>query len=255
MLTEIPIDQVTIGERFRTDLGDIAALAASIADVGLLHPIVVTPTYDLVVGRRRVAAYAHLGRATIPALVIDLEQLLTTEFEENVHRKNLNPSERVAIIEALAAQLTDEAKERQRQAGKQRGRGKIASGNLPEAIATQPQVRDAAAAAVGWSGRTYAKAKAVVDAARQDPDNEELQAAHRKAAGQKSGGRGKKEPGVESTPGLAEGKARDITASKVGMGWQAYERFGALIKAARLSSFRLLAMASPQLGARRKLLI
>jgi hypothetical protein len=28
MLTDIPIDQVTIGERFRQDLGDIPALAA-----------------------------------------------------------------------------------------------------------------------------------------------------------------------------------------------------------------------------------
>jgi ParB family chromosome partitioning protein len=106
MFKEIPITAITIGERFRKDLGDIAGLAESIADVGLLHPILVTTDLRLLVGRRRLAAYVELGKTTIPAMVIDLDKPLGAEFDENERRKNLNPSERVAICEALYEALT-----------------------------------------------------------------------------------------------------------------------------------------------------
>jgi ParB-like nuclease domain len=52
-IAEIPIATIHIGDRFRRELGDIASLAASIADVGLLHPIVVAPDYHLIAGARR----------------------------------------------------------------------------------------------------------------------------------------------------------------------------------------------------------
>jgi hypothetical protein len=129
----------------------------------------VTPDYHLIAGRRRLAAYAHLGRATIPARVLDLDKLLTAEFHENEHRKDLNPSERVAIVQALADQLSNEAKERRRAGWQKRGQQPEPSVNVTEDTSPQPQVRDAAAAAVGWSGPTYAKAKAVVDAATAEP--------------------------------------------------------------------------------------
>ena len=35
------IDQVQVGFRYRKDLGDLRALAQSIEEVGLLHPVVV----------------------------------------------------------------------------------------------------------------------------------------------------------------------------------------------------------------------
>ena len=35
----LPIDRIVGGERHRRDLGDIAGLARSIREVGLLHPI------------------------------------------------------------------------------------------------------------------------------------------------------------------------------------------------------------------------
>ena len=38
------ISAITIGVRHRRDLGDIEGLAASIAEVGLLHPVVITPS-------------------------------------------------------------------------------------------------------------------------------------------------------------------------------------------------------------------
>jgi hypothetical protein len=38
-----PVASIIVGSRFRKVTGDINALARSIADIGLLHPIAVTP--------------------------------------------------------------------------------------------------------------------------------------------------------------------------------------------------------------------
>jgi ParB family chromosome partitioning protein len=54
----MPITAIEIGHRFRRDLGDIDALAQNIADVGLLHPVVVTPNGELIAGLRRLRAFA-----------------------------------------------------------------------------------------------------------------------------------------------------------------------------------------------------
>ena len=40
---ERSIADIAVGKRHRRDLGDVRSLAASIADLGLLHPIVITP--------------------------------------------------------------------------------------------------------------------------------------------------------------------------------------------------------------------
>jgi ParB family transcriptional regulator, chromosome partitioning protein len=47
------ITSITVGPRYRKYLGDLDSLAASIKGVGLLHPIVVTPEYQLIAGQRR----------------------------------------------------------------------------------------------------------------------------------------------------------------------------------------------------------
>src|SRR5262245_58327088 len=98
MLIDIPLTTITIGPRFRHKLGDIAALAESIARIGLLHPIIVTTEHALVAGRRRLAAYEHLGRETIEARVIDLDDPFPMEVDENVKRKDYTVSEYVATL-------------------------------------------------------------------------------------------------------------------------------------------------------------
>ena len=80
----------------------------------------------------------------------------------------------MAIAEAIDEQEREKAKERQREAGKKHGRGKIASGNFPEAI-EEGRSRDLIAEKVGWSGKTYEKAKMVVEAAEHNPTVDALQ--------------------------------------------------------------------------------
>jgi N6-adenosine-specific RNA methylase IME4/ParB-like chromosome segregation protein Spo0J len=173
-IKETPIASIKVQERFRRDLGDIPALAASIKEHGLLHPIVVTSDHVLIVGQRRLLACESLGWVSIPAHVIDLDNPVGAELDENDKRMDFRPSERVAIAKALDDHERKKAKERQSKAGPQEGRGKkksgsTGSGNFPEAVESQPQVRDLIGARVGWSGKTYEKAKMVVEAAKDDP--------------------------------------------------------------------------------------
>ena len=161
------ISQIEIGERHRKDAGDIAALAQSIADVGLLQPVVVRTDNRLVAGARRIAAFQQLGRTEIPVIVAtNLDQavrLLRAERDENTCRKNFSISESVRHGESLEELERFLAKERQRErTGNQPG---AKSGKLPDL----PPVRDAVGDAVGMSGKTYEKAREVLHAAETDP--------------------------------------------------------------------------------------
>jgi hypothetical protein len=59
-MTTRRIDEIVVGERHRRDLGDIASLAANVAELGLLHPIVIHGT--LIADERRPNRAAHLSR-------------------------------------------------------------------------------------------------------------------------------------------------------------------------------------------------
>jgi ParB-like chromosome segregation protein Spo0J len=65
-MTMIPIASIKTGKRHRQDHGDIAALAASIRDIGLMHPVVIKPDRTLIAGERRLMAFKQLGRDVIP---------------------------------------------------------------------------------------------------------------------------------------------------------------------------------------------
>ena len=100
-IIEIAIADIVIGKSFRKDMGDIAGLADSIADLGMLQPIGITSDNELVFGSRRVAAYKHLGRSTIKAHVVEIDNILRGTFAENDMRKDFTVPERVAILKAM----------------------------------------------------------------------------------------------------------------------------------------------------------
>ena len=93
--------EIIIGPRHRKDLGDIAKLADSIENEGLLHPIGITAAGELVFGARRFAAYKRLERAEIPARIVNVTSIASGEFHENEMRKEFTPSERAAILETI----------------------------------------------------------------------------------------------------------------------------------------------------------
>lgn len=89
------------------DEDSLAELAASIAEFGLLQPIVVRPLadreFELVMGERRLRASQQAGISTIPAIVRRTEDhdLLRDALLENLHRAQLNPLEEAAAYQQL----------------------------------------------------------------------------------------------------------------------------------------------------------
>lgn len=151
------IDAIRVGVRHRRDLGDLASLAKSIGEVGLLHPIVVRRDGRLIAGERRLEAFKLLGRTEIPATVVDLEEIARGELAENADRKDFLPSEIDAIRRALEPREKAAAKARETL-------GKISPGS--EAGRT----RDRVGAFAGVSGRTVEKIAAIVKAAEAEPE-------------------------------------------------------------------------------------
>lgn len=154
------IDSIRVGHRYRRDVGDLTSLAESIANVGLLHPVVVTPNGELIAGQRRLEACRLLGWDRVSVNVVDIAEVVRGEHDENAIRKAFLPSEMVAIARALEPAERRAAKERQ--------------GERTDIRQTLPNVgkgraRDKVAAYAGVSGYTLEKAAAVVDAAEQCP--------------------------------------------------------------------------------------
>ena len=109
----MPISAIILGKRQRRDLGDIDALAADVAAIGMLHPIVVRPDGTLIAGERRIEAAKALGWSEVPVNIVDLDAVVRGEFAENSLRKDFTLSEAVAIKRALEPLERAGAKERQ----------------------------------------------------------------------------------------------------------------------------------------------
>ena len=94
----------------RTHLDDAALdeLAASIAQRGVIQPIIVTPKgggrYRLVAGERRWRAAQRARLHHIPAIVRELDQreVLALALIENLQREDLNPLEEARAYQTLA---------------------------------------------------------------------------------------------------------------------------------------------------------
>ena len=81
----------------------IAELASSVAQKGILQPLLVRPLkngYEIVAGERRFRAAQQIGLKTVPAIVRDLTDRETLEIAiiENVQRENLNSVEEAQAI-------------------------------------------------------------------------------------------------------------------------------------------------------------
>ena len=100
----IKIEDIKVGDRFRVEYGDIEDLAADIEVNGLYHPVVLAKDMSLLAGGRRLAAFKHLKRDSIPAHILPIEDALQereVELLENVMRKELTWVERAKLVREI----------------------------------------------------------------------------------------------------------------------------------------------------------
>ena len=144
-LREIPVAQVRANPyqpRAAFDEEALTALATSIAELGVLQPILVRQvadsSYELIAGERRLRASQLAGLDSIPALVrpVGDEVSLQQALVENLLREDLNPLEEAAGYQ----QLIDEFTLTQEQVAERVGRSRSSVANtlrllaLPDAL-------------------------------------------------------------------------------------------------------------------------
>ncbi|HWW53847.1 MAG TPA: ParB/RepB/Spo0J family partition protein [Acidimicrobiales bacterium] len=89
------------------DEEQLAWLAASIRELGVLQPILIrqldSGQYELIAGERRWRAAKRAGLQTIPALIKTVSNAASLEqaLVENLHRQDLNPLEEAAAYQQL----------------------------------------------------------------------------------------------------------------------------------------------------------
>lgn len=103
----IPIDQVDPNpDQPRQVMGDLSELMASIAEKGIIEPLIVRQRrgrFQIVAGERRYQAAVQVGLREIPAVIRDVDdaELIEIALIENIQRKDLAPFEESEALHAL----------------------------------------------------------------------------------------------------------------------------------------------------------
>src|SRR6476619_4301587 len=104
----IPIDRIDPNpNQPRQVMGDLSELIASIAEKGILEPLVVRPRagrFQIVAGDRRYQAAVQAGLHELPAVIRDVDEteMLELALIENIQRKDLTAFEEAEALHGLA---------------------------------------------------------------------------------------------------------------------------------------------------------
>src|SRR5436190_4398177 len=128
-LRDLPLDLIRPNPdqpRTSFDPASITSLAASIADAGMVQPLIVRPLgdgrYELTAGERRWRAAREAGIQTVPAIIRDEAEAerLQTALIENMAREDLNPVDEARACAALIDDLGLSKEELARRLGRSR---------------------------------------------------------------------------------------------------------------------------------------
>jgi ParB family chromosome partitioning protein len=109
-LREVPVGSIAPNPhqpRAYFDEESLASLTASVAELGVLQPILVRELpderFELIAGERRWRAAKRAGLPSIPVVVRAVDDVLSLEqaLVENLHREDLNPLEEAAAYQQL----------------------------------------------------------------------------------------------------------------------------------------------------------
>jgi ParB family chromosome partitioning protein len=145
-ITQIPIENIAPNPhqpRIRIDPSELAELAASIREHGIIQPLIITESsqtdrYTLVAGERRLVAARQAGLRQVPAIIREAseQQLVELALVENVQRTDLNPLEAAEAYRQLSEDFGLSHEEIATRVGKSRTTitNTLRLLNLPESI-------------------------------------------------------------------------------------------------------------------------
>lgn len=104
----VAIDQIDPNpDQPRQSMGDLSELMASIAEKGILEPLIVRARggrFQIIAGERRYQAAVRVGLHELPVVIRDVDEgeLIELALIENLQRKDLTPFEEAEAMAALA---------------------------------------------------------------------------------------------------------------------------------------------------------
>lgn len=122
----VPIDQIDANpNQPRQVMGDLSELMASIAEKGVIEPLVVRQRggrYQIIAGERRYQAAVQVGLRELPVVVRDVDdgEVIELALVENLQRKDLTPFEESEALQALAEKCGYTHEDLARKLGKSR---------------------------------------------------------------------------------------------------------------------------------------
>jgi ParB family chromosome partitioning protein len=122
----VPIDQLDPNpHQPRQVMGDLSELMASIAEKGILEPLIVRQRRDrfqIVAGERRYQAAVQVGLRELPVVIRDVDdtEMLELALIENLQRKDLTPFEESEALQGLAERCGYTHEDLARRLGKSR---------------------------------------------------------------------------------------------------------------------------------------
>lgn len=149
-LATLPIEKLQRGEyqpRSHMDQDSLQELANSIANQGIIQPILVRPVgkknaeqYEIIAGERRWRAAQLAQLDEVPVIVRELpdEATLAVALIENIQRENLNPIEEAVGLK----RLMDEFSLTHQQAAESVGRSRSAVSNLLRLLGLNEQAKE-----------------------------------------------------------------------------------------------------------------
>ncbi len=122
----VPIDQVDPNpNQPRQVMGDLSELMASIAEKGVIEPLLVRQRggrYQIIAGERRYQAAVQVGMRELPVIVRDVDdsEVIELALVENLQRKDLTPFEEAEALHALSERFRYTHEDLARKLGKSR---------------------------------------------------------------------------------------------------------------------------------------
>ena len=122
----IPIDQIDPNpNQPRQVMGDLSELMASIAEKGIIEPIIVRQRgnrFQIIAGERRYQAAIQVGLREIPIVIreVDDNEIIEIALVENLQRKDLTAFEEAEALHALSERCRYTHEDMARRLGKSR---------------------------------------------------------------------------------------------------------------------------------------
>ena len=122
----VPIEQLDPNpDQPRQVMGDLSELMASIAEKGIIEPLIVRQQADrfqIIAGERRYHAAVQVGLHDVPVIIRDVDdgELIEIALIENIQRKDLTPFEEAEAIHSLGDGFSYTHEELAKRLGKSR---------------------------------------------------------------------------------------------------------------------------------------